>query len=1430
MAFQLLTWERFITTNLDPCGVESKFEDLCRQLFINEYLSQNKLVKYVHSNPNNPGLECDPVFDEVNQRWLGYQAKFFTQRPGYTQLRESMEKVVKYYAGKVDCVILYCNKSLSTRAKDYKKAKEILNENHISLEVVTADSILDQVRKYPYLSSFYFSVHPITHEWIAEHDRHMFEALGERFHREFNVDTEFSLQLSLFVRDEQAIKYINSKKETLLSEIDGLIYPYAEYRSYFNAVKAAVHDIADIEYDTIEDSCQWEKYVRDAVKDESEKLKAIKAEQEKLRSGMQEEEPSAAADSESTKKELRRKYLELTKRIDTIEQLLNLPGRLTLSETEKQLITGKILAVTGEAGIGKSQLLAYETDSLLKNRRDALLLLAGLYFSDEAVCIQIMKNCGLDFSFYELIDILEAMGEIQERIIPVFIDALNETWTYELWKPALPRIIDKIEACKYVRLAFSFRTEYRPQILNEALSEKLENHSVCHISHRGFERNGIEAAKKFFSYYKIPFTPAEYFAFEMENPLFLTLYCRTYQGDDASLPVLYERLISDANRNIHKGMKQSLKILGYSEADDILSPFVSELAGRLVREHARTASQKELMGLDYWGKYRITPPPFIRQAVEEHVLHDYASRNKERRYYFAYDQMVDYFGAKAIVEQAESEIQLREKLLHDILMEEDGQTVNFSNEDLFIHACVLYRAKYGKECIDLADECDDGLEKDGLIRRYIQSFQWRDDSTVSRKEFLELLQKYEADIEDVWKILIGNSVKTAHPLNAEFLHELLMGYELNERDYLWTLYINNIFSDETNRITQLIQDYVRGEPVAMKSKKQTELLLTLFSWLLTSSDRTFRDYTSKAMIEIMKEDFDLCEVILRKFENVNDPYVIQRLYGVVFGACCKRKEAQLNVFQSLAEYVYTEIFAQKTVYPDILLRDYARLIIERFLWERADYVGVIDRSIIAPPYVSDALPDVKKDYTKVERDDGVERILSSMRFDGMGTYGDFGRYVFQRALDGFEVDERQIFNYAMSFIIDKLGYRNDWFADFDLHRKNYIYYQYNTRKVERIGKKYQWIAMYNILARVSDNYKMKRKCSLENNAETSFEGAWEPCVRDFDPTLNYNFMHCPQAPLFKQFETCITEAQKENTQVKERGESEYAAWMNRKGVFIQNLKDTVILTDERGTQWVSLNQQLNTGQDNLREKRLLIFGWLDAYFVTAEQEAAFTQCADKKADLRSSDLSLHSQIYTVFNREYPWSPSCKSVKEWAWREAHIKTGEKSSAIRGAGIDTILRKMGYLSDEESGYEETVIEVEAEKDMGKVLSATLNFLWEEEFDASKEASISWSVPCAELIELLQLRQLEEDGFYYDKEGKLAAFDTNLTQHIGGVVIRKELLDEFLRKSGLKIIWIVNARKEIHNENVSISRSNEWIGLLTYGTGYVAGSVYRISGGRN
>lgn len=77
MAVGQITWERFITSNHDARGVRYKFEDLSRQLFTYEFLSQNNVCKYVHSNPNNPGIESEPILDEVNNRYIGYQAKFF---------------------------------------------------------------------------------------------------------------------------------------------------------------------------------------------------------------------------------------------------------------------------------------------------------------------------------------------------------------------------------------------------------------------------------------------------------------------------------------------------------------------------------------------------------------------------------------------------------------------------------------------------------------------------------------------------------------------------------------------------------------------------------------------------------------------------------------------------------------------------------------------------------------------------------------------------------------------------------------------------------------------------------------------------------------------------------------------------------------------------------------------------------------------------------------------------------------------------------------------------------------------------------------------------------------------------------------------------------------------------------------------------------
>lgn len=54
------------------------------------------------------------------------------------------------------------------------------------------------------------------------------------------------------------------------------------------------------------------------------------------------------------------------------------------------------------------------------------------------------------------------------------------------------------------------------------------------------------------------------------------------------------------------------------------------------------------------------------------------------------------------------------------------------------------------------------------------------------------------------------------------------------------------------------------------------------------------------------------------------------------------------------------------------------------------------------------------------------------------------------------------------------------------------------------------------------------------------------------------------------------------------------------------------------------------------------------------------------------------------------------------------------------------------------------------------------------------------------------MEADGFYFDDSGALAAFDTELTQGINSVVVRKDIIDAFLNETGMKLVWLVMQRK--------------------------------------
>jgi hypothetical protein len=250
------------------------------------------------------------------------------------------------------------------------------------------------------------------------------------------------------------------------------------------------------------------------------------------------------------------------------------------------------------------------------------------------------------------------------------------------------------------------------------------------------------------------------------------------------------------------------------------------------------------------------------------------------------------------------------------------------------------------------------------------------------------------------------------------------------------------------------------------------------------------------------------------FKDVDDPYIRERIYAIAYG--CAVKESDSENLRRLSMFVYEEVFNKKEVYPHILLRDYARNIIEYTV-----YTGVqldIDINKIKPPYKS-AFPsipsdnDIKKykyDYNSAEFKDyywSQNHILSSMKVeysrDGSpGGYGDFGRYTFQSYFsDWKQLHPMDFKNIAVKRIFD-LGYDVEKHGKYDREVMMGRSYNRHLEFNERIGKKYQWIALHELAAQVSDNYKMEAPWSWGSNKELIFSpGSFEPCIRDIDPTV-----------------------------------------------------------------------------------------------------------------------------------------------------------------------------------------------------------------------------------------------------------------------------------------------------------------------------------------
>ena len=261
--------------------------------------------------------------------------------------------------------------------------------------------------------------------------------------------------------------------------------------------------------------------------------------------------------------------------------------------------------------------------------------------------------------------------------------------------------------------------------------------------------------------------------------------------------------------------------------------------------------------------------------------------------------------------------------------------------------------RVGQELISLAP----ALQKRwGTGEAFLQSIVWRrpDACSIETKEIFDRLLEIEHYRQSTLDALLTVATIDGHPLNAEFLDEKLRQDSMPDRDEWWSTFLHYAWSDE-GALHRLLDWSFSLNDDSDPDETTVELCSIVLAWTFTTSNRFLRDRATKALVSLLTGRLNATKRLINRFAGVDDLYVSERVYAVAYGVAMRSPDA-IGVGR-LAKVVYDRVFANGTPPVHILLRDYARGVVERGIYLGAEWDINVD--IVKPPYRSTwpSIPD-----------------------------------------------------------------------------------------------------------------------------------------------------------------------------------------------------------------------------------------------------------------------------------------------------------------------------------------------------------------------------------------------------------------------------------------------------------------------------------------
>lgn len=336
----------------------------------------------------------------------------------------------------------------------------------------------------------------------------------------------------------------------------------------------------------------------------------------------------------------------------------------------------------------------------------------------------------------------------------------------------------------------------------------------------------------------------------------------------------------------------------------------------------------------------------------------------------------------------------------------------------------------------------------------------------------------------------------------------------------------------------------------------------------------------------------------------------------------------------------------------------------------------------------------------------------------------------------------------------ELGWTADQFGDFESHSGGH---DRHDHKVERIGKKYQWVALHELLARMADNLAYVDNTGDREGEMPVYRGARQIGLRDIDPSLLTAETHydgwaewgrtwwVPFIPKLRALSP-----------------RERRAWLESDSDIVNDASLIDLRNPKTGRRWLALGGFSHWRGSGVRDgkKELQRETWfrLNCIVVRRTDQAALI---DGLRDQILTDphllpqIELHGEFYLG---EYPWHPELRDVGGWS------SPGE---GWRSTPVPTRATVASYTC-ERGGY-----------------------------DYSIDRTVSVEIPAPWLAEAMRLRLASgRSPIYVDASGRDMFYDPSVVEAgPAAALVDRDAFLQMLGREDLSAIWVVAGEKSAY-----------------------------------